>query len=330
MTKLRIKTGDTEASGCNLVSSLKRDGHSIVAAVMGGPTGYARDAHMIKLLEATFDQSSTGARVASVFTDPKMAARDGEEKPVKPIRVDTSPEKTVEQAPVAKAEPMASPVKTAQIQPAPTRVAEEPILKPKPKMAVAEAHSPTSDASTPSRADDKGAAVAMAKAILNADQTRKQMVAANSDYIPQSPAAKPKVDDADPVQPVERPANPSRKADIDKDQPDRTVTASLEPTPKSADPARQHPPAPIATRGDGWMIQIGAVDNAGAAKALLTRAKSVAEKPLSGIDPVTETVTKGSTTLYRARFAGFTGKTQAETACSALKRKEFACFVMRQ
>ncbi|MDR3494301.1 MAG: SPOR domain-containing protein [Ancalomicrobiaceae bacterium] len=325
-----IKTGYTEASGFNLVTDLKRDGHHIVAAVMGGPTGYARDAHMIKLLDATIASSSTGPRIASVFTDPKMAARDGDEKPTKPIRIDRGQDGTPDRPVAAKVEPSLASNEMVQPQPVLASAIEEPIARPKPRMAVAEAHSPTSDATTPPRADDRGAAVAMAKAILNADQNRKPVVAANSDTIPPMPSSKPKLSNADPSPLSERSVAPSRKAEAEKDQPDRIVTASLEPAAKTSDPVRQRPPAPIATRGDSWAIQIGAVDDVGAAKTLLSRAKSVAEKPLSGIDPVTETVTKGSTTLYRARFAGFTGKSQAESACAALKRKEFACFVMRQ
>jgi D-alanyl-D-alanine carboxypeptidase len=46
-----IKTGYTEASGFNLVSSARRGRHEIVAVVMGGDTGKARDARMTALIE---------------------------------------------------------------------------------------------------------------------------------------------------------------------------------------------------------------------------------------------------------------------------------------
>lgn len=46
-----IKTGYTEASGYNLVTSAKRGGTRLVAVVMGGKTAQARDDEMIGLLD---------------------------------------------------------------------------------------------------------------------------------------------------------------------------------------------------------------------------------------------------------------------------------------
>lgn len=45
-----IKTGYTRASGFNLVTSAVRDGHRLVAVVMGGPTAGERDQHMRELV----------------------------------------------------------------------------------------------------------------------------------------------------------------------------------------------------------------------------------------------------------------------------------------
>ncbi len=49
-----IKTGYTRASGFNLMSSAERDGHRIVAIMLGGRTAKARNAHVAELLEAAF------------------------------------------------------------------------------------------------------------------------------------------------------------------------------------------------------------------------------------------------------------------------------------
>ena len=46
-----IKTGYTRASGFNLVCSAKRGSREIIAVVLGGNTGRARDAWMTELLE---------------------------------------------------------------------------------------------------------------------------------------------------------------------------------------------------------------------------------------------------------------------------------------
>src|SRR6202044_3231415 len=45
-----IKTGFTRASGFNLLTSVHRDGHFIVAVVMGGHSAFERDAHMRDLI----------------------------------------------------------------------------------------------------------------------------------------------------------------------------------------------------------------------------------------------------------------------------------------
>jgi D-alanyl-D-alanine carboxypeptidase len=51
-----IKTGYIRASGFNLVTSVKRDGHALIAVVLGGSTIRARDDKMIALLDRTYTQ----------------------------------------------------------------------------------------------------------------------------------------------------------------------------------------------------------------------------------------------------------------------------------
>ena len=50
-----FKTGFTNGSGYNLVLSAKRDGHRIIAVVLGGASGKSRDRHMSDLIERGFD-----------------------------------------------------------------------------------------------------------------------------------------------------------------------------------------------------------------------------------------------------------------------------------
>jgi D-alanyl-D-alanine carboxypeptidase len=51
-----IKTGYINASGFNLVSSVKKDGITMVAVVMGGVTAASRDNHMVQLLKKHYPQ----------------------------------------------------------------------------------------------------------------------------------------------------------------------------------------------------------------------------------------------------------------------------------
>ena len=43
---------------------------------------------------------------------------------------------------------------------------------------------------------------------------------------------------------------------------------------------------------------------------------------------VTVPVEKNGSTLYRARFAGFSGKDEARDTCVKLKRKSFSCLAV--
>ncbi len=52
-----IKTGYTNASGYNLMASAERDGHRVIAVMLGGRTGKSRDEHVKDLLEAAFAQA---------------------------------------------------------------------------------------------------------------------------------------------------------------------------------------------------------------------------------------------------------------------------------
>ncbi len=54
-----IKTGYTEASGYNLVSSVRRDERHIVAVILGGTSNAARDSRMRQLIEEHISEAAT-------------------------------------------------------------------------------------------------------------------------------------------------------------------------------------------------------------------------------------------------------------------------------
>ncbi len=84
-----IKTGYTRASGFNLLTSVHRDGRSLIAVVMGGRTAAARDRIMENLIADHLAEGST-ARAASMVADAapdnKTGDRAGprEQPPVRP------------------------------------------------------------------------------------------------------------------------------------------------------------------------------------------------------------------------------------------------------
>ncbi|NKN39435.1 D-alanyl-D-alanine carboxypeptidase [Agrobacterium sp. a22-2] len=83
-----------------------------------------------------------------------------------------------------------------------------------------------------------------------------------------------------------------------------------------------------AARTEGWQIQIAAAQSRQAAIDMLARAKQQIGGPLAGRDTYTQEVTRDGQTLYRARFVGFSSKTDARAACDRLVKKSYDCLLM--
>ena len=73
-----IKTGYTEASGYNLVSSVRRDDRHIVAVVLGGTSNAARDARMRQLIEDHISQASPRRTVPLIMQANGQPSADAE------------------------------------------------------------------------------------------------------------------------------------------------------------------------------------------------------------------------------------------------------------
>ncbi len=80
-----IKTGYTQASGFNLLTSVHRDGRSLIAVVMGGRSAAGRDRIMENLIGDHFAEAST-ARTATMIADatPAAAAEPSDEPAAAP------------------------------------------------------------------------------------------------------------------------------------------------------------------------------------------------------------------------------------------------------
>ncbi|WP_426314969.1 serine hydrolase [Methylobacterium fujisawaense] len=102
----------------------------------------------------------------------------------------------------------------------------------------------------------------------------------------------------------------ARVASLERDEP-----------PKAVSGARVVPTA--------WVIQLGAMDDEGKARSMLSEARAKVGGSLSKAAPYTVKVEHGGTTLFRARFSGFAEQDSAQEACSALKRSGFSCFATR-
>lgn len=85
-----------------------------------------------------------------------------------------------------------------------------------------------------------------------------------------------------------------------------------------------------ASTPKGWVVQVGVSPSKDMAKGLLDAAQAKGGKVLRTAKPITVAVANGSSQLYRARFAGFSGQDAAVNACKALKRKGVSCWASAQ
>lgn len=342
-----IKTGYTHDSGFNLVTSVHRNGRHIVAVVLGGSSGGARDARMRELIEAHIARGSTrhtAAMIAESAT-PMRAMELANARPETPVEVPPvaparlavrpAPATRVAAAPPANAIPPAGSsdpirplvVRTIQVRAAAVRTAAiGPLVVPEPNSAVvppqlaAPAPQPVAPEPAAQRAPlppppGAGPGVLGVLPARGAPAEPPPPVVSKATFAERVSGA------AEPEPVAAAPAPPAAPAPA----PQAALTAQPAPI---AQPTLAASPAPVHhARGD-WAIQIGAFANEAEAQARLRTARSVGAKVLGHADPFTEKVVKGSTQLYRARFAGF-DHDGAEAACHHFKRNDISCLALK-
>jgi D-alanyl-D-alanine carboxypeptidase len=303
-----IKTGYTTASGFNLLTSVHRDGRSLVAVILGGPSAGWRDRAMEGLIDQHIAQASTGGHSAPMIAD------------------NSAPEA-----------PRAAPIERKPATP-PALAAQAPTQRP-PSGLVAAAETRSAKTTEEGEGDEDGPDLA-SEPVRAAPPLAKPHVAASPEAAVEHEAIKGARAYAEKAQidpaalgwvkgapGIARIASEKGVAAVGKQAKntergeETRIAKSVE---KSAEKTAEAHPA--AGRG-GWVIQIGATDDAEKASDLLNRAKSK-NAALASAHPFTEKVQKGDSTLFRARFAGLDSNA-AEQACKSLKRSGFSCFAAR-
>jgi D-alanyl-D-alanine carboxypeptidase len=312
-----IKTGYTGASGFNLLTSVRRGGHHIVAVVLGGATGASRDRRMAGLIEQYIDDGAGSRSVAAISESDNNDAAPARE----PVRPTVAEGPRVE--PPARIEPAVARVEPVETRPTPVRLAEQPTLR----LAVP---TPPADIVRASAEKPRPAYVSGATRVAEAAPEKSHaratpiVVADGSTARRVAPAA------ATPSSSSATPSNlrwvkgaqPAGKADAKTHDAKTGHTAVAKAEPRKAVVAETKPVV-----RPGWMIQIGATDDAAKANDLLARAKGKS-RSVASAQSFTEKVQKGNETLWRARFAGLQ-ENAAESACRELKRSGFSCFAMK-
>jgi D-alanyl-D-alanine carboxypeptidase len=298
-----IKTGYTRNSGFNLVTSVRRGPRYIVAVVLGGTSGAARDARMRALIEQQIASGSTQRTIAKNAEAAEVAAAAAQPKPtiqppsmarlaradaMAPITTNSVAEGDAGPAPIAQATHAAPPVASS--------------LSPHPKPGSAEPINPVKVKTISVKAGNIQTAMVVPISPAPTATVAPPHFAKNAPTaVPAAPAL------------IERPAVPAIY---------HVASANSAPVATgSATPRHPHPRGP-------WIIQVGAFPKEAEAQDRLREAQWLAKGMLAKADPFTERVLKGSQELYRARFAGF-DQGGAEAACKYFKRNEIACMAIK-
>ncbi|MFG1419739.1 serine hydrolase [Xanthobacter sp. V0B-10] len=353
-----IKTGYTQASGFNLLTSMKRDDRYMVAVVLGGRSAGSRDARMRSLLAENYPRAYAGARTApkvtengGLFASAAPAPQPAEREPAHDVAPLPKPQYAMIAPEPATTASIPSPsVKSGSVEPIrPVAVKTVAIQRPVAASAAAPAASAAASATAAARGFSNPAGVlgymepttSAAAAAIPANPGRsRQQAAPKAEAVAAAPAEKDNSRYVPPARPTtlaERAAavaaqdTPARQeAPARQDAPARRVaaeqpvrTASIAPVALPERAEKQ----PSSSRS-GWGIQIGAFGAESEARAKLDSAQNKARSVLGNADPYTEKTVKGSTALYRARFAGLDEK-GAKEACRLLQRNAFACMTIK-
>ncbi|MGA8822976.1 MAG: serine hydrolase, partial [Pseudolabrys sp.] len=294
-----IKTGYIHDSGFNIVTSIRRANHHIVAVVFGGRTAEARDARVRSLIDNNINIAAVKRTAPPVIEgwDTAVARKDGKDRK-DDDRTGSAPVRVASAAPPATDAP--APGSTEPIKPnAVKTVAVHPGT-----MYTASLSPLPSD----SRQLTPAPAIATATNITTINTVRSD---------PPATAAVPSAPSPSPAPPP--PASPPTAKPFAAPEKVASAGASV-PLPAAVESA--------AKARSGWIIQVGALPDEKEAKQRLETAQSKAKNLLSKADSFTERVEKGDKVLFRARFAGLE-KDQAEAVCKHLKRTEIPCILLK-
>jgi D-alanyl-D-alanine carboxypeptidase len=337
-----IKTGFTRASGFNLMTSAKSDGRHIVAIVLGGRSGRARDAIMGNLVVAHLPRAIAGPRTTSLIAEapsepararpavvaeaPRPAApeaqraRQDQSRPDQ-VRIEqvVTRQDTSRQEPSSQVMAFAAPMPPQRVA---TRTAPLDLSATRPVAASATTPSALRWAAAPQAANGqivRPSREPVLRPPANVDVTSSIAKVSEPEQRPEArqvAKAEPRTDS--------RP-EPKIEARIEPKQPEPRLTASAHGKSEPKAEAK----AESARPSSAWVIQLAATDDEGKARDILSRARSKASGALGDASAFTEKVAKGGATLFRARFAGFDDAKEAETACKAIKRGGFSCFAIK-
>ncbi len=314
-----IKTGYINASGFNLVSSVRRGNKRLVGVVLGGRTGASRDAYMKKMLTQNFPGATNGKTIVAYAGSSKGAiAAEPTQSQIAAAEADT-PEDEIQTASAADATPPAA----APAQPAPVQKQAQKSRRKNvnPDKAVTQAPA-TEEGDTQedgvqapitNEADLQPQEAQPVPQVQDGSTIQQVQVDTSVETVPQPTIAQeqPKVIQAEVGQ--QSPAAQKQKLPFQVKTPseqlaDQATVASL-------------PTAPV---DGGWMISIGDYATKQDAQARIQDLRRKASDALAGKTAQTVVVEKSGKVTYRARFTGF-DEGSAKSACKVIKKRKSVC-----
>ncbi|HKD20799.1 MAG TPA: SPOR domain-containing protein [Rhizomicrobium sp.] len=341
-----IKTGYTQASGFNLVSSVVRGGAHVIAVVMGGRTARRRDAEMIHLLDNTFQQINQNPTLVARNTVPwQSIAQNAQSTPViagfqiaAAGAIPRAPEEVANLAhPGGMTDPEDEAAAESRIEPDELSISPAPTSPQQPQLVQQQqpqVHAPAPPPPAP--------------AAPLPQPTRTAMLALTA-AAPPPPVPTPAPVRVIPLQPPQQAA----KVDVPQPMPRPQTQAAPAPvmlaayhpqpapvaTPKAHAPAITAPAAASTNLGiahtlqspqnvHNWTIQIGAFGDEISAKAQLS---AYAERSMDVLGQASRIVVPfqglDGHTMYRARFGPF-GEREAREVCERLTERGQTCFAV--
>jgi D-alanyl-D-alanine carboxypeptidase len=296
-----IKTGYTRASGFNLVSSVRRDGKHVVAAVFGGDTARERNAKMQSLLNTALAKAST-----NVTRKPALIARAPQPSLASPPRrVAEAPPAPEPPPPVAPPSARERDTSIAVARVRPVRIGTE-------TRAQRAAHSEFAPAAAQP-------VFAVAGAGGSAPPARGPRAGSEAfpRFVPDTGTLQ-----GGPGLPPSTLQAQAEQLEGGRMAPAPHPVAALAPEAPRAPAKRSRP-----SRGP-FEIQIGAFGDSVEAERRMAAARQRAGGMLDSYQAVAVPVQSGASKLYRARFRGFEA-TAANDTCSRLRRMQIDCFVIK-
>lgn len=306
-----IKTGYIRASGFNLVSTVERDGHHVVAVVMGGVSAGSRDNHMVDLLGQAF------ARLEKQGDNIQYASATAPVPTLKPAMAQDEPKEQTIALQLADNKPQAQPARSMQdiivVKDAPI-----PETKPaEPKIAV------NLDTSAKAVAKPTLFSVALTTdpevktAALAEPAAGKKQQASND--------SKPSIDRID-ITPVNAVMPEYSAAAPEKGSP-KPGTLDYQLAMLSG-PTFPIPTARTSNENRGWGIQVGAFSSADQARDAVNTAARNARNPLQNASVAIASEGTPGNAIHRARLSNLT-REEAANACKMLGASNQPCFPLQ-